>query len=245
MDYQALAELLFPDVTGTPEELETRYPERNLPDDAIVTRIGPSPTGFVHLGNLYNAMIGERLTHQSGGTFYLRIEDTDQKREVEGAVETLIQAMDYFQIHFDEGATADRNQENGNYAPYYQRQRKAIYQIMAKYLTQQGKAYPCFLTAEEIDQIREQQTANKQDPGIYGEYAHSRNLTLEQIQEKIQAGMPWVLRYKGEETNEWISVQDAIRGKLEMPRNRMDFVLLKSDGIPTYHFAHVVDDHFM
>ncbi|MDE6088630.1 MAG: glutamate--tRNA ligase [Oscillospiraceae bacterium] len=245
MNYQLLAELLFPDVTGTPETLEARYPERNLPTDAIVTRIGPSPTGFVHLGNLYNALIGERLSHQSGGVFYLRIEDTDQKREVDGAVDMLIRAMEYFQIRFDEGALADKSRMNGSYAPYYQRQRKEIYQIMAKFLTQQGKAYPCFLTAEEIDQIRERQTANKQDPGIYGEYAVHRNLSIEEIQEKINAGMPWVLRYRGEETGEFICVQDAIRGKLEMPRNRMDFVLLKSDGIPTYHFAHVVDDHFM
>ncbi|MDE5769885.1 MAG: glutamate--tRNA ligase [Oscillospiraceae bacterium] len=245
MNYQLLADILFPDVTGTPEELEAKYPERNLPSNAIVTRIGPSPTGFVHLGNLYNALIGERLSHQSGGVFYLRIEDTDQKREVDGAVDMLIRAMDYFQIRFDEGAVADKTQTNGSYAPYYQRQRKEIYQIMAKFLTQQGRAYPCFLTAEEIDQIREQQTANKQDPGIYGKYAVHRNLSIEEIQEKINAGMPWVLRYRGEETDKFICVQDAIRGKLEMPRNRMDFVLLKSDGIPTYHFAHVVDDHFM
>ncbi|MDE5884082.1 MAG: glutamate--tRNA ligase [Oscillospiraceae bacterium] len=245
MNYQLLADILFPDVTGTPEELEAKYPERNLPSNAIVTRIGPSPTGFVHLGNLYNALIGERLSHQSGGVFYLRIEDTDQKREVDGAVDMLIRAMDYFQIRFDEGAVADKTQTNGRYAPYYQRQRKEIYQIMAKFLTQQGRAYPCFLTAEEIDQIREQQTANKQDPGIYGKYAVHRNLSIEEIQEKINAGMPWVLRYRGEETDKFICVQDAIRGKLEMPRNRMDFVLLKSDGIPTYHFAHVVDDHFM
>ena len=244
MNYQALADFLFPDVTDTPEMLEQRYPQRNLPEQAIVTRIGPSPTGFVHLGNLYNAVIGERLSHQSGGVFYLRIEDTDNKREVEGAVETLIQAMQYFGVHFDEGAAAGA--DKGAYAPYRQRQRKAIYHVIAKYLTQQGKAYPCFLTAEEIDTIREQQTANKENPGIYGNYAQAnRNLTLEQIQEKIQSGQSWVLRFRAEDTNETISVEDAIRGKLEMPRNNMDFVLLKSDGIPTYHFAHVTDDHFM
>ena len=184
MNYQALAELLFPDVTGTPETLEQRYPERNLPEQAIVTRIGPSPTGFVHLGNLYNAVIGERLAHQSEGVFYLRIEDTDEKRKVEGAVETLISAMKYFGVEFDEGA-----ETGGNYAPYYQRQRKEVYHIMAKYLTQQGKTYPCFLTAEEIDAIREQQTANKENPGIYGKYAEkNRNLTLEEIQENLSRG---------------------------------------------------------
>lgn len=244
MDYNQLAEILFPDIKDTPEDIIQRFPERNLPDGACVTRIGPSPTGFVHLGNLYNAIIAERLAHQSDGVFYLRIEDTDNKREVEGAVETLINAMGYFGVNFDEGATSDG--DNGNYAPYRQRQRKNIYQVFAKYLVQQGKAYPCFLTAEELDAIREQQTANKENPGIYGKYAEkSRGLTIEQIKENIAQNKQWVLRYRGEETGEYISVEDAVRGKLEMPRNNMDFVLLKSDGIPTYHFAHVVDDHFM
>ncbi len=244
MNYQALAELLFPDVSDTPAILEQRFPERDLSSDAIVTRIGPSPTGFVHLGNLYNAVIGERLAHQSNGVFYLRIEDTDEKRKVEGAVETLISAMNYFGVHFDEGASADGDQ--GNYAPYRQRQRKEIYHIIAKYLTQQGKTYPCFLTAEELDMIREEQTAHKETPGIYGKYAETnRNLTLEQIQQNLNAGKSWVLRFRAEETEESIIVHDAIRGELKMPRNQMDFVLLKSDGIPTYHFAHVVDDHFM
>ncbi|MDE7094815.1 MAG: glutamate--tRNA ligase, partial [Oscillospiraceae bacterium] len=170
MNYQALANLLFPDVTETPEDLEKKYPARNLPEHAVVTRIGPSPTGFVHLGNLYNAVIGERLAHQSNGVFYLRIEDTDNKRKVDGAVETLIHAMNYFNVHFDEGAI-ENNQNNGMYAPYYQRQRKNIYHVIAKYLTEQGKTYPCFLTPEELDAIREQQTANKEDIGIYGKYA--------------------------------------------------------------------------
>lgn len=244
MDYNALAELLFPESTLTREDIEARYPERDLPEGAFVTRIGPSPTGFVHLGNLYNAVIAERIAHQSGGVFYLRIEDTDSKREVKGAVETLINAMAYFGVTFDEGATADG--DNGKYDPYRQRQRKEIYHVFAKELVQRGLAYPCFLTAEEIDAIREQQTANKENPGIYGKYAEkSRSLTLEQISENIKAGKEWVLRFKGTETDEHITVEDAIRGKLEMPRNNMDFVLLKSDGIPTYHFAHVIDDHFM
>jgi len=244
MDYQALAELLFPEVSGTPEELEQRFPERHLPENAVVTRIGPSPTGFVHLGNLYNAVIGERLAHQSGGVFFLRIEDTDEKRRVEGAVETLISAMHYFGVRFDEGATADG--DNGSYAPYRQRQRKEIYHIIAKSLTQQGRAYPCFLTEDEIKAIKDKQEANKENPGIYGKYAEAnRNLTLEQIQENINAGKSWVLRFRAEENEESITVNDAVRGEIKMPRNIMDFVLLKSDGIPTYHFAHVVDDHFM
>lgn len=244
MDYNQLAEFLFPDIKDTPEDIIKRFPERNLPDGACVTRIGPSPTGFVHLGNLYNAIIAERLAHQSQGVFYLRIEDTDQKREVEGAVETLINAMAYFGVNFDEGATADG--DNGNYAPYRQRQRKNIYQVFAKELVKQGKAYPCFLTENELNAIREQQTSNKENPGIYGKYAEkSRNLTIEQIKENISQNKSWVLRYKGVQTEEYITVEDAVRGKLEMPRNNMDFVLLKSDGIPTYHFAHVIDDHFM
>lgn len=244
MENSKLAELLFPDVTLTPEDIEQRFPQRDLPENACVTRIGPSPTGFVHLGNLYNALIGERVAHQSNGIFYLRIEDTDNKREVEGAVETLINAMHYFGVDFDEGASADG--DNGCYGPYHQRKRREIYHVFAKWLVEKGLAYPCFLTAEEIDIIREQQTANKENPGIYGKYAEkSRSLSFEQIKANIDSGMEWVLRYKGEETDEYITVSDAIRGKLEMPRNNMDFVLLKSDGIPTYHFAHVIDDHLM
>ncbi len=239
-----LANLLFPDVTLTPEDIEAKYPQRQLPDGACVTRIGPSPTGFVHLGNLYNAIIGERISHQSNGVFFLRIEDTDNKREVEGAVETVINAMNYFGVHFDEGATATG--DNGTYGPYRQRQRKDIYQVFAKQLTERGLAYPCFLTAEEIDEIREQQTANKENPGIYGKYAlKSRSLSIDDIKNNIAEGKEWVLRFKGVETDEYICVEDAVRGKLQMPRNNMDFVLLKSDGIPTYHFAHVVDDHLM
>lgn len=243
MDYNALANLLFPDVTAQPEDMENRFPQRELPAGACVTRIGPSPTGFVHLGNLYNALIGERLAHQSGGVFYLRIEDTDNKREVEGAVETVISAMSYFGVNFDEGAVSGG--DNGNYGPYRQRQREEIYHVFAKHLVQRGLAYPCFLTAEEIDVIREKQTANKENPGIYGEYAACRDLSIDQVKENISAGKEWVLRYRGVQTDEYIAVEDAVRGKLEMPRNNMDFVLLKSDGIPTYHFAHVVDDHLM
>ncbi|MBE6863280.1 MAG: glutamate--tRNA ligase [Ruminococcus flavefaciens] len=243
MDYNRLAEILFPDVTESPDDMEKRFPQRDLPEGACVTRIGPSPTGFVHLGNLYNALIGERIAHQSGGVFYLRIEDTDNKREVEGAVETVINAMNYFGVHFDEGAVTDG--DNGAYGPYRQRQRKDIYHVFAKHLVQRGLAYPCFMTAEEIDAIREQQTAAKETPGIYGKYAKYRDLPIEDVQKFIEEGKEWVLRFRGTETDEYISVNDAIRGKVEMPRNNMDFVLLKSDGIPTYHFAHVIDDHLM
>lgn len=243
MDYHALANLLFPHVTDSREAVEARFPKRALPEGACVTRIGPSPTGFVHLGNLYNAIIAERLAHQSGGVFFLRVEDTDQKREVPGAVETVINSMAYFGVRFDEGATVDG--DNGDYGPYRQRQRRDIYHVFARWLVEQGKAYPCFCTAEELDAIREQQTAAKGTPGYYGKYALHRDLSLGEVKENLDAGKPWVLRYRGEVTDERISVEDAIRGTLEMPRNYMDFVLLKSDGIPTYHFAHVVDDHLM
>lgn len=159
MDYERLAELLFPHIQQEPAFYETRFPTRSLPDGAMVTRIGPSPTGFVHLGNLYNAIIGERLAHQSGGVFFLRIEDTDDKREVPGAVETLLSAMDGFGVHFDEGATADG--ETGAYGPYRQRQRKEIYQTIAKKLVRMGYAYPCFCTEEQLTAMREQQIAEK------------------------------------------------------------------------------------
>ena len=244
MDLNKLADALIPDENVKPlDYYETVYPERNLPQGAHVTRLAPSPTGFMHLGNLYVALANERIAHQSGGVFYLRIEDTDEKRKVEGAVEVIHQSLKYFGVNFDEGAVSGG--DNGNYGPYRQRQREEIYHVFAKHLVQRGLAYPCFLTAEEIDVIREKQTANKENPGIYGEYAACRDLSVDQVKENISAGKEWVLRYRGVQTDEYIAVEDAVRGKLEMPRNNMDFVLLKSDGIPTYHFAHVVDDHLM
>ncbi len=244
MGFDELADLLFPNIVTTREELEQRFPDRRMAQGANVTRIGPSPTGFVHLGNLYNAIIGERLAHQTDGIFYLRIEDTDDKREVPGAVSTIINAMTYFGVNFDEGATAEG--DNGEYGPYRQRQRKNIYQTFAKWLVRQGKAYPCFLSEEEVSAIREEQNEKKEDIGIYGRYAEkNRKLTLSEIKEKIEKGHKWVLRYKGCLNSDYITVDDAIRGRLEMPRNFHDFIILKSDGIPTYHFAHVVDDHLM
>ena len=174
-----LAELLFGDIDKTPEYYEEKYPKRNLPDGALVTRIGPSPTGFVHLGNLYNAIIGERLAHQSGGTFFLRVEDTDAKREVEGAVELVISAMDFFGIHFDEGATADG--DNGAYGPYRQRLRKEVYQCYAKELVKRGLAYPCFCSEDDLTAMRETQQSQKLNFGYYGQWAKCRDLTYEEI----------------------------------------------------------------
>lgn len=244
MDYKKLAELLFPDITETPDYYENIFPKRNLSENAIVSRIGPSPTGFVHMGNLYNAIIGERLAHQSNGCFFLRIEDTDNKREVEGAVDLILSSMNYFNIHFDEGATI--NGDCGNYGPYRQRQRKNIYQCFAKYLVSQGMAYPCFCTEEQLKEMRETQETLKANFGYYGKWAIYRNADFETIENNIKNNMPYVLRFKsnGNEENH-IEVNDGIRGLLKLQENYQDFVLLKSDGIPTYHFAHVIDDHLM
>ena len=250
MDYNKLAELLFPHITKTPEEYEALYPPRQLPEGAKVTRLGPSPTGFIHLGNLYGAFVDERLAHQSGGKFYLRIEDTDDKRYVEGAVEIIINSLRFFGINFDEGATMEG--DIGEYGDYTQSHRGDIYQCFAKKLVSEGKAYPCFLTEEEIAEIRCQQEAMKLTPGIYCKFAKCRTLTYEQIEENLKAGMSYVIRLKSdgdmslpEEQRRRIHVQDAIRGTLDMPANDQDTVILKATGIPTYHFAHVVDDHLM
>lgn len=248
MDYNLLAELLFPNIDKSPEDYEKIYPKRNLPEGAKVTRLGPSPTGFIHLGNLYGAFVDERLAHQSGGVFYLRIEDTDDKRFVDGAVKIIIDSLRFFGISFDEGAGLDG--DTGAYANYTQSKRGEIYASFAKKLVREGKAYPCFLTEEEITAIRAKQEAEKQNPGIYGEFAADRNLSLEEIEANIKAGKPYVLRLKSDgnpdpEKARRIKVEDAIRGTLEMPENFQDVVILKTTGIPTYHFAHVVDDHLM
>ena len=244
MDYQALADLLFPDVTETPEEVEARFPRRELPEGAVVTRMAPSPTGFVHLGNLVQGMISERMAHQSGGVLFLRVEDTDAKREVPGAVEVLIESLKHYNIHFDEGATIDG--DNGLYGPYRQRQRAAIYHVFAKKLVLDGKAYPCFCTEEELTAMREQQEANKENFGYYGKYAIWRDRPLEDVKAQIEAGKPWVLRFKSDGSIEnQFKFDDLVKGKLTITENDIDNVLLKSDGIPTYHFAHAVDDELM
>ena len=244
MDYQALSELLFPDVTDTPEMLEERFPQRNLPEGAVVTRMAPSPTGFVHLGNLVQGLVSERMAHQSGGVLFLRVEDTDAKREVPGAVEVLINSLKHYDIHFDEGATMDG--DNGIYGPYRQRQRADIYHVYAKKLVSEGKAYPCFCTEEELSAMREQQEANKETTGYYGKYAIWRDRSMEEIREQLAAGNPWVLRFRSTGIIEnQFKFDDLVKGKLTITENNIDHVLLKSDGIPTYHFAHAVDDHLM
>ena len=244
MNYEALAQLLFPDVTDTCETLEERFPLRQLPEGAVVTRMAPSPTGFVHLGNLVQGLTAERMAHQSGGVLFLRVEDTDAKREVPGAVEVLIETLKHYGIRFDEGATIDG--DNGIYGPYRQRQRASIYHVYAKKLVNEGMAYPCFATEEELATMRETQEANKENTGYYGKYAMWRDRSIEDIQAQITAGNPWVLRFRstGSIENQF-KFDDLVKGKLTITENDIDHVLLKSDGIPTYHFAHAVDDHLM
>lgn len=250
MDYNKLAELLFPHITKDPADYETIYPERKLPAGAKVTRLGPSPTGFIHLGNLYGAFVDERLAHQSDGIFYLRIEDTDDKRQVEGAVEAIISSLEFFGVTFDEGASMEG--DKGDYGPYSQSQRAEIYQTYVKQLVRRGQAYPCFCTEEELTAIREEQENLKENPGYYGKWAKHRDLSSEEIQSRIEAGLSFVVRLRSKGTHDCaeeeiktISVEDGIRGTLTMPENDQDVVLLKANGIPTYHFAHVVDDHLM
>ena len=244
MDYSALADLLFPGIDTTPADIEARYPARVLPEGAKVTRMAPSPTGFMHLGNLFGAIADERLAHQSGGVFYLRIEDTDQKREVPGAVETILQVFSDYELPFDEGATVDG--DNGLYGPYRQRQRAQIYQTYAKWLVRQGKAYPCFCTEDELAAIREKQAERKENFGYYGKWAVYRDMPFDEVRGKLEAGEPFVLRFRSEgDPARRVKFTDLVKGTMELPENDQDVVLLKSDGIPTYHFAHVVDDHLM
>ena len=244
MDYEKLAELLFPGVTTTPEELEEKYPPRNLPEGAVVTRMAPSPTGFVHLGNLVQGMISERMASQSDGVLFLRVEDTDAKREVPGAVEILIKALSEYGIEFDEGET--ENGDKGLYGPYRQRRRADIYHVYAKKLVREGKAYPCFCTEEELTAIHEEQEKEKANFGYFGKWAIWRDRPYDEIKSKIDAGEPWVLRFRSEGSDQnKIKFTDLVKGQLELTENNVDHVLLKSDGIPTYHFAHAVDDHLM
>lgn len=246
MDYKKLADLLFPEVRHTPEDYEKRYPYRELPGKAQVTRMAPSPTGFIHLGNLYSALADERIAHRTGGVFYLRIEDTDEKRKVEGAVETIIQALRYFDIEFDEGAGFEEDACKNAYGPYFQRQRVEIYHAYAKALVQRGLAYPCFCTEEELDRVRNRQEQEKVLTGYYGAYASCRNLSLEEITRNLADGKPYVLRLRSQgQPDREIVFEDSIKGPVRLPENIHDIVLLKKDGIPTYHFAHVIDDHLM
>ncbi|MBE6952321.1 MAG: glutamate--tRNA ligase [Ruminococcaceae bacterium] len=244
MDYQLLAELLYPHIKTLPEDMEKRYPPRQLPEGAKVTRFAPSPTGFLHIGNLYGAFADERLAHTTDGVFYLRIEDTDAKRTVENGVELIIETLAKLGVHFDEGAVKDG--DKGDYGPYRQSERAEIYQTYAKQLVREGKAYPCFCTEEELDANRAKQEELKLTPGYYGEFAPWRDAPLEKILEKLAEGAPFVLRFHSDGNVEnKFKFTDEIKGVINVTENDIDHVILKSDGIPTYHFAHAVDDHLM
>ncbi len=243
MDFNALAELLFPEITKTPQDYEKIYPPRG--GDGKVTRFAPSPTGFLHIGGLFAALISKRVAMESGGTFYLRIEDTDKKREIDDGVSEIIKGLEAFGVTPDEGVLGFEK-ESGNYGPYVQSRRREIYQTYAKELVRKGLAYPCFCGADYMESIKAQQEKEKVRTGYYGKWTRCRDLSLEEVKENIASGKSYVLRLRspGSEENR-ISFIDGIKGKIEMPENDMDIVVLKSDGIPTYHFAHAVDDHLM
>lgn len=255
MNSKELSELIFSDIRKSPSDYEKIYPKRKLPDNVMVTRLGPSPTGFIHLGNLYGAFVDERLAHQSDGVFYLRIEDTDDKRYVDNAVDTIISSLDFFGINFDEGVTV--NGENGEYGPYTQSERGEIYRSFAKKLIADGNAYPCFLSENEISDIRTSQEEKKISPGIYMGYSKYRDWDKspeieKEIISRIKKGDSFVIRLKSTgtpnaegENIKRTEIFDEIRGVLNLPENFQDVVIIKATGIPTYHFAHVVDDHLM
>ncbi len=244
--YDELAELLFPGIDKTPEYYEELYPARSLPEGARVTRFAPSPTGYLHIGGLFGALVDVLTAKVSGGISYLRIEDTDKKREIDDGVSAITNGMKAFGVEFDEGVTGFGT-EKGAYGPYTQSRRAEIYQTVAKSLVKQGLAYPCFCTADELTALREKQEAEGAAiTGYFGKYAKCRNLGFDEIKANLAAGKPWVLRFRSDGSEDKrITFEDMIRGKIEMPENITDEVLLKSDGIPTYHFAHVCDDHFM
>ena len=244
MDYKDLANLIFPDAKEI-SYYEEKYPERNLPEGAIVTRFAPSPTGFVHIGGLYQGLIARKLANQTNGVFFLRIEDTDQKREVENGIIGIVNSLKDFGFEPDEGMISE-NEGKGNYGPYKQSQRKEIYQAYAKYLIEQGKAYPCFCTPEDVEEIRAKQETAKIRPGYYGVWAKCRTIPVEEAMKRIQNGENYIIRFKspGREDRK-IQHHDVIKGKVDFPENDQDIVIIKADGLPTYHFAHAVDDHLM
>ena len=244
MNYKDLADLIFPDAKEI-SYYEEKYPARDLPEGAVVSRFAPSPTGFVHIGGLYQALVAREMTKKTGGVFFLRVEDTDQKREVENGVTGIVNSLKDFDMEPDEGMITE-TEEKGNYGPYKQSLRKDIYEAYAKYLIEQGKAYPCFCTPEEGEEIRKKQEAAKIRPGYYGVWAKCRNLTVEESAEKIKNGEKYIIRFKspGREDRK-IKHHDVIKGNVDFPENDQDIVIIKADGLPTYHFAHAVDDHLM
>jgi len=245
MTYKDLADLIFPNITKTVADYEKMYPQRNLPEGAMVTRFAPSPTGFVHMGSLLASFISSKAAKDTNGVFYLRIEDTDQKREVPNGIEGIVNDLNNFKIKIQEGALS-RTEELGNYGPYIQSDRKEIYHAFIKHLLEQGLAYPCFCTEEQIEETRQMQEATKSRIGYYGRYAVCRNIKLEDAYNRIKNGDKYIIRLKSPGYFEKkVIVNDLVKGKIEFPENDLDIVIMKSDGLPTYHFAHLVDDHLM
>ncbi len=244
MDYKDLANWIFPDAKPI-SYYEEKYPERNLPEGAVVTRFAPSPTGFVHLGSLYQSLIARTVATKTNGVYFLRIEDTDQKREVENGVSLIVKGLADFGIVADEGMTGE-DSEIGEYGPYIQSKRKEIYQAYAKHLIEEGLAYPCFMSQEELDEMRKKQETAGVRPGYYGVWAKYRTLPVDEAAEKIKAGEPYIIRFKspGREDKK-VRYHDVIKGNVEFPENDIDLIIIKSDGLPTYHFASVCDDHLM
>ncbi len=241
---EKLAQLLFPNIDKKPEYYENLYPQRNLQEGARVTRFAPSPTGFLHFGNLFTCVVAYKTAKSTNGVFFVRVEDTDQKRKVDGAIDVMLQGLSVYGVKADEGVVAEET-EIGNYGPYYQSKRKDIYQAYAKDLVCRDLAYPCFCSPDELNEIREAQESES-IKGYWGKWAKCRNLTYNEIEEKINNGESFTLRLKSPgETDKKCYFDDMIKGKIEMPENVQDVVILKSDGIPTYHFAHAVDDHLM
>lgn len=245
MNYEILANTIFPNIDKEPEYYISKYPKRNLKEGAKVTRYAPSPTGFQHIGGVFSALIDERIANQGEGVFYLRIEDTDQKREVDGAIEDTINTMHKFGLDFTEGMTGD-NTSKGEYGPYRQSEREEIYKTFARDLIKKGLAYPCFCTSEDLEQLREKQISEKLTPGYYGEYAICRNLSPEVALKRIGEGEKYIIRLKspGNPENR-VEFHDLVKGDISFPESNQDIVIIKSDGLPTYHFAHAIDDSLM
>ena len=245
MTNKDLADLIFPNITKTIEDYEKIYPKRDLPEGAMVTRFAPSPTGFVHMGSLLASFISSKAAKDTKGVFYLRIEDTDQKREVPNGIEGIVKDLQNFEIKIDEGALS-RTESIGAYGPYIQSERKEIYQAFIKHLLEVGMAYPCFCSEDHLKEIREMQEATKSRIGYYGRYAVCRNLKIEEAYNRIKNGEKFIIRLKSPgDFEKKIIVNDLVKGKIEFPENDLDIVIMKSDGLPTYHFAHLVDDHLM
>ena len=245
MSNEELADLIFPNITKTVEDYEKMYPERDLPNGAVVCRYAPSPTGFIHIGALLASFTNSVFAKQSNGVFYLRIEDTDTKRTVDNGISNIINGLKEFGVTFDEGPVDETN-SIGNYGPYIQSERKEIYQAFVKHLIKEGKAYPCFCNEEELEEMRKEQEHDKMRIGYYGSYAKCRDLSNEEAARRIKNGEPYIIRLRSNgDYNKKIICHDEIRGDIAFPENDLDIVINKKDGLPTYHFAHLVDDHLM